>query len=137
MEEAMTKQRLKEYRSLKLELIQLQNEKECLYSMAGNCVRHAGKPPGYGGKHDPLPDIMDKLSDVDKVLLPLIERATREMGQIEKAIEGLPPTERVLMRAYYIEGLSWDGVAKRMSYSKRNVLRVHGRILEKMALNVT
>ena len=51
---------------------------------------------------------------------------------IENAIEGLNPTERTLMRLRYIEGLSWQAICTRISYSWQQTHRIHARALRQI-----
>ena len=58
--------------------------------------------------------------------------ATRAVKTIEKAIEGLNPTTRMLLRYRYIEGLTWEEVCVRLSYSWRQTHRLHARALDQL-----
>lgn len=60
----MTKHELQQYRTIKLELAQLNRECERLYTILERCVRAPSRAPGYAGEHNPYPDIMDKLTAV-------------------------------------------------------------------------
>ena len=51
---------------------------------------------------------------------------------IEKAITALDPLERQLIRAYYIEGLSWEEISKQACYSRRHVGRIHAEAINKL-----
>lgn len=59
-----------------------------------------------------------KVAELDKMLL-----------EIEQAIECLEPRERTLVRLYYMEGLTWEEVCVEMSYSWRQIHRIHARVL--------
>ena len=52
--------------------------------------------------------------------------------QVEETIEKLDSKERILMRAYYIEGKSWKEVADYMGYSEDNIYKIHGDIWRKI-----
>ena len=52
--------------------------------------------------------------------------------QIENAISGLDPNERLLIRLKYCEGLTWEEVAVRLNYTWRHVHRIHKNILQKL-----
>jgi len=127
----VTKDELREYRSLKTELGQLNDEKTRLRSIAENCVRSMGQIKTSSG-HDPLPGIMDKLSEVDEKLLPRLKKSADMLVRIETSIDGLPAQERVLIRAYYIEGKRWEQVADEVGYSVRQIHYIHGNALRKI-----
>ena len=57
---------------------------------------------------------------------------TRQMAEIEEAIETLLPLERSIIRLHYFQGLTWDEVAERVNYSRRQVTRLHGWVLIKL-----
>lgn len=125
----MTKYELREYRNITREIKQINEERERLYALAQRCVRAPSSIPGVHGMHDPLPDIMDKLTDLDQQLNPLMDRLLTERSRIEKALNELLGRERHIMRSYYIEGLSWTEVAKRSGYSIAQIFRIHRKSL--------
>lgn len=55
---------------------------------------------------------------------------TASTKAIETAIDALPDRYRVLIRAYYVEGLRWQKVADMYSYSFETIMRLHRRALE-------
>lgn len=102
----MTKEQLREYRQIKTELAAL----EVL----------ARKVERYG---------TDELrADYDQKR----EKLAAELLRIEDAIETLDSTERTLMRLRYIDGLSWQAIALRISYSWQQTHRIHARALIKL-----
>lgn len=61
-----------------------------------------------------------------------VAKVEAEQLAIEEAIDSLSPTERALMRAYYIEGLTLEEVCVRINYSWRHTNRMHSQILTKL-----
>lgn len=59
-------------------------------------------------------------------------RLTASQMAIESIIDGLEPTERMLARFRYIDGLSWEDVCEKMNYSWRQTHRIHSRMLDKL-----
>lgn len=51
---------------------------------------------------------------------------------IEEAIDRLDPTERLLIRARYIEGRSWTAIAQELYYSRSATFEIHDRAIEKL-----
>ena len=52
--------------------------------------------------------------------------------RIERAIEGLDATERELMRLRYIDGAEWIDVAEGIHYEWTQTHRIHARALNKI-----
>lgn len=102
----MTKEQLREYRQIKKELAAL----EVL----------ARKIERYGTE--------ELRADYDQKR----EKLATELLRIEQAIETLDSTERTLMRLRYIDGLSWQAIALRISYSWQQTHRIHARALIKI-----
>jgi RNA polymerase sigma factor (sigma-70 family) len=56
----------------------------------------------------------------------------KELIEIEDAIKCLEPRERTLVRLYYFEALTWEEVCVEMSYSWRQIHRIHAKVLAKL-----
>lgn len=107
----MTKEELRQYRSIKNEICQIE--------------RRINELEGYGNELDithPLRELYRQK------LIELIEGQLR----IEKAIESLDPTERELMRLRYIDGAEWLDVAAEIHYEWTQTHRIHARALAKI-----
>lgn len=131
----MTKDELREYRYIRLELEQCDRESARLYSIAERCVKCPSSVPGFGRDRDPYPDIMDKLSDVQAQASALFCDLLVQRQRIETALGELSGRERCLMRARYIDGLGWKKIADMLGYSIDHTWKVHGCILKKMTDN--
>ena len=108
----MTKEQLRQYRSIKIEIRQLERR---IYEM----------------------DVLCHLNeDITYPLIRLYREQLAELieGQlkIEKAIESLNPTERELMRLRYIDGADWTEVAATIHYEWTQTHRIHARALAKI-----
>jgi DNA-directed RNA polymerase specialized sigma24 family protein len=107
----MTKEQLRQYRSIKIETSQIERRIAELESLG----------------HDE--DITQPLRDLYREKLAvLIDGQIR----IEKAIEDLNPTERELIRLRYIDGADWNDVAETIHYEWAQTHRVHARALAKI-----
>ena len=107
----MTKEELRQYRSIKNEICQIE--------------RRIHELEGYGNDLDithPLRELYRQK------LIELIEGQLR----IERAIESLDPTERELMRLRYIDGAEWLDVAAEIHYEWTQTHRIHARALSKI-----
>ena len=108
----MTKEQLREYRSIKIEICQLERR---IYEMDVLC--HLNEDITY-----PLIRLYrEKLAE-------LIEGQLK----IEKAIESLNPVERELMRLRYIDGADWTEVAATIHYEWTQTHRIHAKALAKI-----
>lgn len=109
----MTKEQLRQYRSIKIETSQIARRIEELERMGRGYDRELIQP---------LQDLYcTKLEELIIVQL-----------QIEKAIEALNPTERELMRLRYIDGAEWVDVAAAIHYEWTQTHRIHAKALAKI-----
>ena len=107
----MTKEQLRQYRSIKIETSQIERRIEELERLKADFEVIA-----------PLRNLYrEKLAE-------LVEGQLK----IEKAIESLNPTERELMRLRYIDGADWTEVAATINYEWAQTHRVHARALAKI-----
>lgn len=128
----MTKERLREYRAIKLERDKLQQDIEeleaVMYGASSSKLSNMPRSGNNGSssvenhalRHDELlRRYKQKEAELSAALL-----------EIENAIETLPPRERTLVRLYYAKGLTWEAVAVEMGYCWRQVHRIHSDALE-------
>ena len=92
---------------------------------------HDGQPRG-SGISDPTGKAGATMATISSRIDDLLVRLLELRDEIERAIEHLPPRERMLMRYYYIDCMPWEQVAERMHYSRPHTLRLHGAILGKL-----
>lgn len=107
----MTKEQLRQYRSIKLEIDQLEQRIVNLEMRGHN--------------DDITHPLRDKYREKLKGLIA---------GQmkIEEAIETLNPIERELIRLRYIDGADWTEVAATIHYEWTQTHRIHARALSKI-----
>ena len=107
----MTKEELRQYRSIKEEICQIERRIKDLEHL---------------GDH---PDLLQPLEDLYRQKLQaLVDLQVR----IERAIESLNSTERELMRLRYIDGADWTEVAATIHYEWTQTHRIHARALTKI-----
>lgn len=107
----MTKEELRQYRSIKLEIRQLQrriNEME----------RRV--------------DTVTYTQSLRDLYLNKLQGLVECQMNIEKAIETLDPIEREVMRLRYIDGADWTEVAATINYEWTQTHRIHARALAKI-----
>lgn len=85
------------------------------------------------GRADPTASVPEQVEKIAERIDKQLNRCMKLRNEIEMAINSLDdPTERLLMRKRYIEGKRWEQVAVEMSYTFRHIIRMHGKILQKM-----
>lgn len=130
----MTKEKLKSYRALKMETDQLRERLEevqtSLYSP--RAPQLTGMPSG-GSHSGGLEGAVARLTEIEELYQKKLEALTAAQLAVERAIEGLPSMERQLMRARYVDGLSWEAVCVVIGYSWQQTHRIHARALAALA----
>lgn len=79
-------------------------------------------------------DYLEKLIDAKNTLIErycdVCNTLYREQVEIERIIENRPQNERILLRCYYIKGMTWEQTAEFMNLSTMQVYRIHKRVME-------
>lgn len=127
----ITKDELKEHYRLVCEIRDLREEIKELQSLQQSigAVKFGGAGGG-SGNGDAIGSKLAKLNDLMEYYVLKIEERIVQQEKIEKAIETLPVTERMLMRYRYIDGLDWVNVAANLCYGWTQTHEIHGRALE-------
>ena len=129
----MTRERLWSYQHLCREIRQLEDQLAELESRITSprtpklSFMPRAKSAGYA-----LETGMDRYADLVEIYKTKLELMYSERAAIEQAIESLEPIERMVLRARYIEGRTWEDVAGRINYSYVQTWRIHARALQKL-----
>ena len=125
------KKKLNSYRSMRAEHLQILEELKRLETLMGSPARPNidGMPRSSSGSN-PVESKVIKYITLEKHYKAQLEKLVDAQEAIERMIEPLEPTERMLARFRYIDGLSWENVSNKMSYSWRQTHRIHGRMLD-------
>ena len=126
----MTKARLRAYRDIKLERDRLEAMVAALEYGPGG-LRMDGMPRS-GKISDPTGSQAVDHTQVRDLYQQKVAELGAALIEIEQAIECLEPRERTLVRLYYMEGLTWEEVCVEMSYSWRQIHRIHAKALAKL-----
>jgi RNA polymerase sigma factor (sigma-70 family) len=130
----MTKDELKKYQAIKKERKQIADYLQQLELEldAPGSPRLDGMPFNPSSNKNPMASKVATKVD----LLRLYESKAAELDAallaIEKAIDTLDHTERMLMRYHYIDGLTWEDVAVEIGYSWRQTHRLHAKALRQI-----
>ena len=116
----MIRDRLKDYRVVSQECTQLDNRIKRLEAM----IRR-----GSSNRPHPLEGRYQALVEELNGKLELLIAGQREL---EKILDGLEPIERLVLRAYYIEGSKFEAVCKSVQYEAAQIYRIKKRALEKL-----
>ena len=97
---------------------------------AGRMSRITGMPRGGG---EDWTETADRLIELEKI----VNARVREMCRVKRlAMEAIESVEemryREVLELYYLDGYTWEQVAKAMSYDVRHVTRLHGKALQKV-----
>lgn len=128
------KQRLNSYRDLRAEHRQLLEEIRQLEELMASpsSPNMDGMPRSGSGPSNPVEKLAVKhLTLLDRYKAQVADLVAAQ-AVIEETIEGLEPTERMLARYRYINGLTWEEVCEYISYSWMQTHRIHGRMLNKL-----
>ena len=128
----MTKDELKEFKSIKIEVEQLKDKivylEELKTSVRSQVISGM---PGGGQKMD-IPTLLAKIEESQIELIQKQSKLVDIMESIEHTIDGLEDsTERIILRARYLECKKWEQICVELNYSWRQIHRLHSNILKK------
>lgn len=128
----MTKEQLKAYRAIKLELDRLAEMIEEMGAKIYNpkVQQLDGMPRGTSYPASPVENAAIKRNELLQRYKDKTRELTEALIEIENAIEVLEPRERTLIRLHYAQGLTWEEVCVAMNYSWRQIHRIHAKALE-------
>ena len=96
---------------------------------APSAIGYSDMPKAHNTEHD----LSEYVAKMDELTDYMISKYTRLRGievDIYKRVDQMQDqTERDILRTRYIDGLTWDQIALKLGYSRRNVTRIHGRAL--------
>lgn len=130
----MEKHQLKQYKHIKKEIAQLESkladvEAALLYPKIQHLSKTPGGQPAAGNPQEALAIYHIELRGLYKAKLK--ELAAEQLA-VEKAIERLESQERTLLRLRYLDGLTWEQICVKESYSWAQVHRHHAEALKKL-----
>lgn len=130
----MTKADLYHARDRLREVTQL---RERLDTMEGGIYSPKGqqlsRTPRGGGGGRTMEDIVAAHGKLQERYYRQLRELLQLQLEIEQACIPLPPMERMVIRARYVEGKSWDVVAKDIGYEAAQTHRFHSNALRLLA----
>lgn len=130
----MTKDDLKEYTSIKRELKQIQFKLKELEERKTSIKSMVISDMNVQTSHNnnSIEDLLIKIEEcIEEYNKKEIELYNKQL-EIEKCINNLEPTERIIARSRYIEGKTFEQISVDLNYSWRHTIRIHGKILQKI-----
>lgn len=129
----MTKTRLHHYRVLTWEREQMEQQLETIETtlQSPRVQRLTGMPPTGAGGYD-TGDLLAEFIDLQRAYNRKLAELAREQLAIEEAVDALTPTSRALIRARYLQGLTWGQICEEMSYSWSHVHYLHRQALREL-----
>lgn len=130
----MTKEQLKAYRAIRLERDKLRSLLEEMEATIYSPTIPKLNPAPGGGRNgaSPVEIAATKHDELRTRYLQKVAELEDAMAMIEEAIKMLGNRERTLIRLHYIKGKTWEEVCVDMSYSWRQIHRIHAKALEKL-----
>lgn len=130
----MTQERLKNYQAIKREWAQLAQQLERIEATmyAPRAQRLTGVPSARSVEN-PLDSLVDHRQELLERYQAKLDELAAEQLAVEKAIESLTPVARTALRYHYIDGMTWEKVCVQMSYSWRQIHRIHAYALRQLA----
>lgn len=123
----LSKADLQRYRWLKKSVAQLEAQQADLREQGISSSRPDMSPSG--SRSDRMADLVVRIVEVQKQIEAKLREHYELLHHIEHSIETLPPRERVIIRARYLDCKSWEQVAVDMGYSWRQVHNIHAHAL--------
>ena len=129
----MTRERLRAVRSQLAELRQLRERLARLEARmySPKSIEISDMPRGGGGG-DAMVDMVSSHSRLVALYRAKIEAMESEQIAVEEAIVGLRPAEREVIRARYLDGLTWEEICVEVGYAWAQVHRIHGAALRRL-----
>lgn len=128
----MTELELMRYRDLQAEIMQLEGELDRLVLSTMPKSSLSGMPKSTPQSPDKIGEIMDKKIHLQEIIAKKHGDLIALREKIERAIEGLEPRERTLLRYHYIDGLNFDKCSEKMHYSRKTIYLIHKEAMRKL-----
>lgn len=127
------KEKLKQYIPLSREVEQLkQRLAELESTMYAPKVPGGDGAPRGSGISDPTGRAVEQKEVIYEQYTKKRTALTAMLMEIEKSMEVLTPTERMLIRYRYMDGLTWESACVTMGYSWTQTHRIHSAALIKL-----
>ena len=124
---------LRQYATADAEINDLLRRKEEIMSRLTRITPTYSGMPGGGGDGDKYTNGVAKIIELEQEMDRRTDDLVDKRREIERCIDATPDAaERRLLKLRYIDDMKWERIALEMSYTQRQVLRIHGNALENL-----
>jgi len=126
---------LRSYRRSEGRIQRLQEELERWQARAEGLSSAASEAPARGSGEDRLQSAVDRIVEIrQKLQADLVELTDRRL-RIRAAVGAVQDELlRAILELYYIDGKSWDEIAREKGYTVRRIQQLHGDALAALDL---
>ena len=130
----MTKEELKEYKKIKIELNTIEDKltylREKKTSIKSQIINDM--PTSSKSELDRLGELLEEIEEVIKLYFKKKKKLLKKLYKIEKSIYVLDELERAVIRYVYFEGKRFEEISCIINYSYRTVRRIHNSAIDKL-----
>ena len=94
------------------------------YSLLPSGIRYDAEKV-KSSPRDPMPAYIAEAEEIDELIRSLKDMLRDAENEILSAITALDTTEAKIIRLRYVDGLSWEKVAREVNYSRRHMFRIY------------
>lgn len=135
---AKVEELLKNYKMTKIYIENIQEELEYLKENIG--IEGISYDNVGGGETNKISDIVGDIAisnaEAEHYLNHQIECNQREIDAIDRALEGLEETERIVLTEKYINSKQWWEVSGKVHLGERQCRRIRKRAIDKVAVGI-
>ena len=128
----MTRDELREYRDIRRESEQIRTLLADLRGrMTAPKVPHlGGDPGGRSGDGCALERVIDRCAELELFYTNKLNDLSARQLAIEQAVDSLPSRLRMIIRAHYIQGISWERISTAAGCGPRHVFKLRAQALQ-------
>ena len=126
----MTKEQLKEYRYMIMNIERLEEQLMEIDTRLTKTTKPLSDMPKNITPRDMTNDLLARRIDLQNLISKKLSKAYASCAFIEEVIERMPEKEKLLMRLRYIKGSAWKIICIKMNYSWRQVHNIHKKALQ-------
>jgi len=126
---------LNDLKSLRSDVLTYQHIFDRVDALRDNLERitaQYGTDPRGGGSGDKMSDMIAQIVDILNSLSARLIEIEKKRYAAELAIRQLPAQQATVMYLRYIEGMSWEKIAKETHYSRSHLTKIHRAAAERM-----
>lgn len=101
------------------------------YSLMPSGIRYDAEKV-KSSPRDPMPAYIAEAEEIDELIRSLKDMLRDAENEILSAITVLDTTEAKIIRLRYVDGLSWEKVAREVSYSRAQTFRRYREAITKL-----